>query len=132
MWVFEVGLVVVGGQCVLISLVFIFQYEAVDMYHVKCGARRNNCLFEFDILYAHSWQRYRNHCEKPQNFSYQCRYIPDFLFDETFRPGVAIWIYSHDLIVRYLLNLLAMGGGKVGESHDQVARDGVEASGYHG
>jgi hypothetical protein len=106
--------------------------ERGGAHHVECSSCWDNSLFVFDVLDACSWQADGDDGEETQDFSHERGYIGDFLFDDAFLPCVAVGVDFHDLVVGALLDFLAVLGGKVGDSHDEVAGDGVETCGDHG
>ena len=132
--VFEMRFIEVGGPGVLFSQSVSDTCNRVGEVtcHVECGSCRDNSFFVFDILDTCSWQADGNHCEESQDFSHERGYIGNFLFFDTFLPCVAIGVDFLDLLVGALLNFLAVLGGKVGDTHDKVARDCIKTCGDHG
>ena len=99
-----------------------------EIYHVECCASRNDGIFIFDVFNASSGQTDRNDGEESEHFSNKCCDIGDLLFNETALPGISVGIDLHDFFVSSLLYFLTMRGGEVGDSHDEVARNGIKTS----
>ena len=99
--------------------------------HVKGSASRDSSVLPLDILDAFAWQADRNHGPEPKDLFNESGDVRDFLLDEAFFPCVAVGINGHDLVIGAILNVLTMGRREVGDAHDEVTRDGVEAGRYH-
>lgn len=67
-----------------------------------------------------------------QDFFIEGGDVGDFFFVQALCPGVVVGVDFEDFGVRALLDFLAGGRGEVGDAHDEVAGDGVEAGGDHG
>ena len=99
--------------------------------HVECGAGWNRCAFPLDLLDTLPGQANRDDGPETEDFFDKGSDVWHFFFRETFLPCIAIRVDSHDFVVSTLLDLLAVGRGKVGDGHDEVSRDSIEAGGYH-
>ena len=102
------------------------------VYHVECCSCGDNSVFILDVFDTGSWQANRDDSEESEDLSHESCDIWDLLFYEASFPGISIWVNFHDLFVSPLLNFLAVWRGEVGNSHDEVSWDGIEASGDHG
>ena len=67
----------------------------------------------------------------PENFFDEGGHVFTFFVCEAGVPGVRVRVGFRDFFECCCLDLLAMGRGKVGDCHVNVAREGIEASGDH-
>jgi hypothetical protein len=99
--------------------------------HVETRSLRNHCVAPADIADALSRQRDGDDGPEAHSFLDQSRDVGDFFFGQAALPGVVVGVYFVDLGEGLGLDVLAAGGGEVGDAHDEVAGDGVETGGDH-
>ncbi len=100
-------------------------------YHKERCALGDNCAVPCDILGAFAGQADGDDGPEAEGLLDESCDVGNLFFNKTFLPGVAIRVDFHDFLVCALLDLLATLGGEVGNSHDEVTRDGVKTSGNH-
>jgi hypothetical protein len=99
--------------------------------HVETRSLRNHGVSPADVADAFAGQRDGDDGPEAQSFLDQSGDVGDFFFRQAALPGVVVGVYLVDLCEGLGLDVLAAGGGEVGDTHDQVAGDGVEAGGDH-
>jgi hypothetical protein len=99
--------------------------------HVETSSLRDNSVAPADVADALAWQGDGDDGPEAHSFLDQSRDVGDFFFRQAALPGVVVWVHFVDLGQGLGLDVLAAGGGEVGDAHDEVAGDGVEASGDH-
>lgn len=101
-------------------------------YHEECRSGGDNASIPLNILGALAGKADWDDSPESQNLLHQCRDVGNLLLNQAFIPGITIGIHFHDLVVRFLLDALAILGGQVGNAHDQITRNGVKTRGNHG
>ncbi len=99
--------------------------------HVEGCAGGDGCALPSDIFDAFSWQADGDDGQEAEDFFDKGGDVGDFFFREAFFPGVTVGVDFSDFIVGLLLDLLPVGRREVGDAHNEVSRDGVEAGGDH-
>ena len=101
-------------------------------YHVESCAGGKGSFLPVDILCADAGEGDGEDGPEAEDFFDEGGDVGDFFFHQAVFPSVAVGVHFHDVVVGALLDFLAVGGGEVGDAHDDVAGDGVEACGNHG
>ena len=95
--------------------------------HVEGRAGRDEGVLPADVLDAPAREADGDDGPEAEGFLDERGDVGDFFFLQAFVPGVLVRVDGVDLVEGALLDLLAVGGGEVGEAHDYVAGDCVEA-----
>ena len=129
----EVVGVVVGGEGILEWRGWGLECrtEGVETDHVECCASRDDCFLIMNVLNALPWQTHGDSRIEAQRLFHESNNIRHIIALNASRPCVAIGVYFLDLVVGAILDLLAVRRGKVGHTHDDVARDVIEAGGHY-
>jgi hypothetical protein len=97
--------------------------------HVEARSLGDHGVAPVDIADALAGQGDGDDGPEAQSFLDQSRDVGDFFFSQTALPGVVVGVYFVDLGQGLGLDVLAAGGGKVGDAHDEVAGDGSAGMG---
>lgn len=100
--------------------------------HVERRVCRDGDAVPFNRLDARAGQADGDDGPVAQDLLVKGGDVGDFFFVQALRPGVVVGVDFEDLVVSALLDGLSRGRGEVGDAHDEVAGDSVEASGDHG
>jgi hypothetical protein len=99
--------------------------------HIEARSLRNDCISPADIANALARQGDGDDGPEAESFFDEGRDVGDFFLGQAALPGVVVGVYFVDLGQGLGLDVLAAGGGEVGDAHYEVAGDGVEAGGNH-
>lgn len=100
--------------------------------HIECRSCRNSGIAPLDIFHANSGQGDRDNHPESQYFLHKSGHVRDFLFHEALLPRITVGVHFHDLGVSALLDFLAVRGGEISHSHNEVSWNCVETRGDHG
>jgi hypothetical protein len=99
--------------------------------HIEARSLRNDCISPADIANTLARQGDGDDGPEAQGFFDEGGDVGDFFLGQAALPGVVVGVYFVDLGQGLGLDVLATGGGEVGDAHYEVAGDGVEAGGDH-